>query len=196
MPYVSDIIGVYKIVNMTTGHCYVGQSQGVKKRIHEHFRLLRSGKHINPKLQHAFTKYGEKAFKWSLEVQCENVIDLDAIEEAFLCGRAQFEEPNCYNIAEFSKAPMRGKQHTLTSKEKMSTARLRNAAMYIGPTYKANLSKAQQERYLNNPKYRAKLKFIVNHPEMSYAARAKAIGGEISSVRRIAIKHAHLKGAL
>jgi group I intron endonuclease len=196
MPYVSDIIGVYKIVNMTTGHCYVGQSQGVKKRIHEHFRLLRSGKHINPKLQHAFTKYGEPSFKWSLEVQCENVKDLDAIEEAFLCGRAQFEEPNCYNIAEFSKAPMRGKQHTHEAKEKMSASRLRNAATYTGPAYIAKLSKTQQARYLNDPKYRAKLKFVVDHPEMSYAARARAVGGETSSVRRQAIKHAHLKGLL
>lgn len=196
MPYATDIIGVYKIVNTVTGHCYVGQSQRIKKRRHEHFRLLRAGKHINPKLQHAFTKYGEQAFKWTLEVQCEDVNDLDAIEEAFLSGRAWFDEPNCYNIADFSKAPMRGKQHTSESKKKMADAWLRNVAIYTDPTYKANLSKAQQARYLNDPIYRAKLKFVVDHPEMSYAARARAVGGETSSVRRLAIKHAHLKGVL
>ena len=196
MPYATDIIGVYKIVNTVTGHCYIGQSQRVKKRMHEHFRLLRAGKHINPKLQRAFAKYGEQAFKWSLEVQCESVNDLDAVEESFLCGRAYFEEPNCYNIAEFSKAPMRGKQHTPSSKEKMSASRLCNASTYTSLAYIANLSKAQQTRYLNDPIYRAKLKFVVDHPEMSYAARARAVGGETSSVRRLAIKHAHLKGVL
>lgn len=196
MPYAHDIIGVYKIANTVTGHCYVGQSQRIKKRRHEHFRLLRAGKHINPKLQHAFDKYGEQAFTWTLELQCENVNDLDAIEEAFLSGRARFEEPNCYNIADFSKAPMRGKQHTSESKKKMADARLRNASTYTGAAYIAKLSKTQQERYLNDPRYRAKLKFIVDHPEMSYATRARAIGSDTSSVRRKAIKHAHLKGLL
>jgi len=196
MPYANHIIGIYKITNTVTGHCYVGQSQRVVKRIREHFRLLRNGCHINPKLQRAFNKHGESAFQWSLEAVCQDVRDLDTIEEAFLSGKAWFSGPSCYNIAAFSKAPMRGKQHSMESKQKMASARTRNKAMYETAGYRSRLSAAQSARYLGDVAYRQKLKFIVDHPEMSYAARARAVGGDTSSVRRLAVKHAHLKGVL
>jgi group I intron endonuclease len=84
MPYKIDSCGVYKIVNTVTGQCYVGQSQRVKKRLKEHFRLLRGNKHTNPHLQNAYNKYGADAFYGALEVECEDLNELDALEEAFL----------------------------------------------------------------------------------------------------------------
>ena len=81
MPYKIDVIGIYKIVNKATGHCYVGQSQYVKKRLKEHFRLLRLDKHPNGHLQNSYNKYGFDNFYGSIEVECENTDELDRLEE-------------------------------------------------------------------------------------------------------------------
>ena len=61
MPYAEDFCGVYKIINTQSNLCYVGQSQRVKKRIADHFKLLRMNKHGNQRLQNAFNKYGDDA---------------------------------------------------------------------------------------------------------------------------------------
>jgi len=196
MPYTQEIIGIYKIVNSATGKCYVGQSQRVKKRIAEHFRLLRAGAHTNPKLQHAFDKYGEKSFTWSVEAYCEDTADLDMIENAFISGEAFFDEPTFYNIADFAKAPMRGKCHTEASKQKMSTARRARPERYSSAEYYKRLSAGQLRRCFSDKKFVADLKYILDNPDMSYAARGRVLGIDTSSVRKKALQYAHLKGVL
>ena len=124
MPYANDHIGIYKIRNKVTGQSYVGQSQHVKKRIHEHFRLLNKGCHINPILQNSYNKYGKNAFDWSLEIECALADDLDDFENEFLQGRAHFDEPCVFNISDVAKVPMRGKKHTKETKEKISRSKI------------------------------------------------------------------------
>ena len=196
MPYKIDICGVYKIVNTATNQCYVGQSQRVKKRLKEHFRLLRLNKHTNPHLQNAYNKYGADCFYGELEVECTNFEELDALENAFLCGEAWFEEKTVYNIADFAKAPMRGKRHSEETREKISLRRRATTFDFQSPEYKATLSKAQMARFLSDPKFVAKLKFILDNPDKSYAERARLLGADTSSVRRLAIKYQHMKGEL
>ena len=123
MPYKIDTCGIYKLVNLATGQCYVGQSQRVKKRIKEHFRLLRGDKHPNQHLQNAYNKYGAANFVGEVEVECEHPDQLDALEEAFLTGDAWFDEPVVYNIADFAKAPMRGKAHSEETRQKIGDRR-------------------------------------------------------------------------
>lgn len=196
MPYAKDYIGIYKIVNSATGGCYVGQSQNVRKRVAEHFRLLRADAHCNRKLQHSFNKHGEQNFKWSLEVVCAEVKDLDVIEEAFLSGRARFTEPACYNLADFSKAPMRGRTHSLEAKQRISKFRNSRASLYTGERYKAALKQGHLRRWLANPEFVAKLKVILDNSSMSYAARGRVIGSDASSVRKLALKYSYLKGVI
>lgn len=196
MPYTHDHIGVYKIKNKVTGLCYVGQSQRVKKRVAEHFRLLRRNTHTNPKLQNAFNKYGEEAFEWTLEVECEDVEDLDKIEEAFLSGEAFFEEPTFYNIADFAKCPMRGKKHTEATKQRLSEIRRAASYKYKTPEYRERLSKGQYKRLFNDAAFVAKVRYIVDNPDMSYAERGRVLGADTGSVRKLALKYGHLKGAL
>jgi len=196
MPYKIDVCGIYKIVNTQTGHCYVGQSVRAKKRIREHFRLLRLNKHTNQHLQNAYNKYGLSSFYGGVEVECEKPEDLDGIEEAFLRGDAAFEQPCVYNITDFAKAPMRGKSHTEETRRKISEGRRASTFDFKSPEYKAMLSRSQVARYHADPKFVERLRFIVNNPEMSYAERARRVGVETSSVRRMAIKYAHLKGVL
>jgi group I intron endonuclease len=194
MPYKIDICGIYKIVNKATGQCYVGQSQRVKKRLKEHFRLLRGNKHPNQHLQNSYNKYGANQFYGDVEVVCNDLAELDMLEESFLQGGAWFEEPTVYNIADFAKAPMRGKTHSEEVRERIRLGRRAATFDYKSPEYRKTLSDAQMARFHTDPKFVAKLKFILDNPELSYAERARRLESDTSSVRRLAIKYAHLKG--
>lgn len=196
MPYKINTCGIYKIVNKATHQCYVGQSQRVEKRIKEHFRLLRLGKHPNQHLQNAYNKYGSSNFYGAVEVECKNLEELDQLEEAFLCGDAWFDEPTVYNIADFAKAPMRGKTHSEEVRQRIRFGRRASTFDYGSAKYRKTLSEAQLARFHADPKYIAKLKFIVENEDMSYAERARHLGADTSAVRRLALKYQHLKGVL
>ena len=194
MPYKINICGIYKIVNYVTGQCYVGQSQRVQKRIREHFRLLRLDKHPNPHLQNSYNKYGLESFSGGVEIECESAEQLDYLEESFLKGDAWFEEPNVYNIADFAKAPMRGKTHSEEVRQRIRLGRRAATFDYQSPEYRKTLSDAQMARFQQDPKFIAKLKFILDNGHMSYAERARQLNSDTSSVRRLALKYAHMKG--
>lgn len=196
MPYKLDVCGIYKIVNTATNQCYVGQSQRCKKRLKEHFRLLRWGKHTNARLQNAYNKYGEHSFYGEIEVECEDPAELDMLEERFIQGEAWFDTPTVYNIADFAKAPMRGKSHSEEAKERIRLGRRASTFDYRSPEYRATLSQAQMARFHADPKFVAKLKFILDNPDMSYAERARRLGADTSPVRKLALKYQHLKGVL
>jgi hypothetical protein len=116
------------------------------------------------------------------------------LEESFLQGSAWFEEPTVYNIADFAKAPMRGKTHSEEVRERIRLGRRAATFDYKSPEYRKTLSDAQMARFHTDPKFVAKLKFILDNPELSYAERARRLDADTSSVRRLAIKYAHLKG--
>ena len=195
MPYAEDHIGIYRIVNTVSNKAYVGQSLRVKKRVQEHFRLLRLGKHTNQHLQRSYDKHGEDAFVWELEVFCEDASDLDLIENAFLQGEAYFDEPLAYNIADYAKVPMRGKKHTDKTKRQISLAKV-GKRDHVTDTYRQRLSAAQQKRHHEDPSFVAKVRFIVDNPHMSYAERGRVVGADTSSVRKLALKYTPLKEAL
>jgi len=196
MPYAQDQIGIYKIVNTTANECYVGQSQRVKKRMKEHFRLLNKQTHPNSHLQRAYNKYGREAFVWTLEVECEDINDLDLIEEAFLVGEAEFDQPVTYNIANFAKAPMRGKKHTEEAINKIKAANAAREFDYMNAEWRNKLKAGQKERFFSDPDWVARLKFILDNDHMSYAERARRVGRDISCTRRTYLKYQHLKGTI
>ena len=193
MPYKIDQCGIYKIVNSITGQCYVGQSMRVKKRLKEHFRLLRRNSHSNPHLQNAYNKYGSTAFYGALEIECFNPDEMDSLEEAFIKGDAWFEEKTVYNIADFAKAPMRGKIHSEEARERIRLGRRASSFDFQSDEYRETLSRAQVARFFADPKFVAKVSFIVDNSDLSYAERARQLGADTSSVRRLALKYQHLK---
>lgn len=69
--------GVYQILNLVNGHCYIGRAYDLKKRKRDHFDALRKGKYGISHWQNAFNKYGEKAFRF---------IVLDYIEDRKTLG--------------------------------------------------------------------------------------------------------------
>lgn len=196
MPYKVDICGIYKIVNKVTGQCYVGQSVRIQKRLAEHFRLLRLNKHTNPHLQNAYNKYGAHNFEGSIEVECESYEEMDMLENMFISGEAEFPEPTVYNIADFAKAPMRGKAHSPEVRERIRLGRRAATFDFNSPEYKETQSQAQLARYRRDPKFLARLKFIVDNPHMTYAERGRLTGISTGSARKLALKYSHLKGTL
>lgn len=196
MPYAIDYIGIYKIVNTVTGKCYVGQSQKVKKRVKEHFRLLGTNSHPNSHLQNSYNKYGEKAFTWAMEIECEDANDLDALEEAFLLKNAWFDEESAYNIANFAKAPMRGKTHTQETRQKIKESKAKSNFDYSNPIWRESLKKGQHERFFSDEVFVANLRFILDNPTMSYAQRGRHLHKDTSSVRKLFLKYKHLQGVL
>lgn len=195
MPYAVDHIGIYKITNVLTNQCYVGQSQHVRKRIKEHFRVLRLGKHLNPKLQNSYNKYGPEAFTWSMEVECDTVEELDKLENAFLQGDAEFDEPAVFNIANEAKVPMRGKNHSEKTRLQISNSK-RGRFEHVTPEYRNKLREGQKRRFFNDPKFVAKVRFLIENESMTYAARGRALGIDTSNARKLALKYRHLKGDL
>lgn len=193
MPYANDFMGVYKVVNTTTNECYVGSSRHVRKRTSEHFRLLRKGLHPNPLLQRSFNGYGESSFKWDLEVLCEDENDLGTIEEMFLREEASFEEPSVFNISTSAKAPMTGRNHTEDTKRRLHARRKASSYDYSSPEQRKKLSEAHTKRLLSNPAHLARIKFILDNPDMSYAERGRVIGLDTSSVRKLALRYRNHK---
>jgi len=196
MPYAQDFAGIYVIKNTAVKKGYVGQSSCMKKRLADHFNLLRKNKHPNPHLQFSFNKYGEECFVAEVEVVCEDASELDLLEQAYLTGEASFDEtPVYYNISLSSECPMRGREHTQETKEKISLAK-KGRKDHVTETYRKNLSKAQHSRFWKDPQFVAKIKFLVDNDHMTYTARSRVLGIDASSARRLALKYSHLKGEL
>ena len=66
----------------------------------------------------------------------------------------------------------------------------------INTSRNLGLSEAQMARFHADPKFIAKLRYIIENPDKSYAERARYLKADTSSVRRLALKYQHLKGVL
>lgn len=196
MPYADEIVGVYRVVDTVAGACYVGQSRRVKKRIAEHFRLLRLGTHPNPRLQESYNTNGESAFEWEVEVVCSDPADLDAVEEAFLKREAVFTpHGELFNISSTAKTPMAGRHHSEATKQAISEKK-KGDRRHVTTEYRARLSRAQLERRLADPAFVAKVKYILDNEHLSYAERGRRLGVDTSSVRKLALKYRQVKEIL
>ena len=189
MPYANDICGIYRIVNKVTNECYVGQSQYMRKRIREHFRLLRLNKHPNPRLQNSYNKYGHESFFAEPEVIVEDLVELDMLEETFINGHADFETPVVFNIANFAKAPMRGKVHTEESRRKISESKKNSNFDASSPEWRDGLRKGQLRRILQNKKLCSQIRFILENEHLTYAERGRKIGKDTGSVRKLYLRY-------
>jgi group I intron endonuclease len=90
--------GIYEIVNKVNGNKYIGSSVNIEERIKRHFRLLVSGKHHSPHLQHAFGAYGENSF-------CTNVLELCDVDSLII--REQFYIDT--QLPEYNVSPTAGR---------------------------------------------------------------------------------------
>lgn len=189
MPYANDICGIYRIVNTATDECYVGQSQYMKKRVREHFRLLDLKKHPNPRLQNSYNKYGRNSFRADFEVVVESLDELDMLEEGYIDGKIKFDTPVVFNIANFAKAPMRGKFHSEETRCKIRKSLAERNFDYGSTQWRLKLQEGQKRRFLGDEWFRRKVLFILENENLTYAERGRAIGADTSSVRRLYLKY-------
>lgn len=75
--------GIYKITNLVNGKFYIGSSKEIENRWECHKRDLRNKSHINPKLQNAWSFYGEEKFEFSVVEEVENSLLLEREQHYF-----------------------------------------------------------------------------------------------------------------
>ena len=85
---------------------YIGSAVSFRKRKTRHFSELRTGKHKNRHLQHAWVKYGEQAFVFVVVEIVENKAQLLDAENRWL--KPNVGQPHCYNIGTDASAPSLG----------------------------------------------------------------------------------------
>ena len=62
----TNVWGIYKILNTVNGKFYIGSTNNLRKRLYEHYRALNLGIHTNKHLQAAWIKYGKEGFKFQI----------------------------------------------------------------------------------------------------------------------------------
>lgn len=92
------ITGIYKITNLTNGHCYVGQAVDIKSRWREHRFSARNPSHKdhNTPFHRALAKYGEQNFSYEVLEECSRK-ELDE-KEVYWIEKLSARENGNYNI--------------------------------------------------------------------------------------------------
>lgn len=109
--------GIYAIVNILNGRCYIGSSVNILKRMSEHLWYLERKIHWNSLFQNAYNKYGKVCFDLCV---VEEVVDRDLLQ-----SREQFyldTVSDKYNLSPFADRPPdnTGTKHTAEHKAKIS----------------------------------------------------------------------------
>lgn len=95
MPKLPPECGVYEI-RCSNGRRYIGSSDNMERRQRNHLTKLRAGRHQNPHLQRAWSKYGAGAFTFLVVETCA-VDEQYAVEQRHLDAA---DKADLFNIAE------------------------------------------------------------------------------------------------
>ena len=131
--------GIYQIKNLINGKIYLGQTQDFETRKKHHFWKLKGNYHYNEHLQSAFNKYGEENFVF--EILIETNENLDEIETKMINA---IPIESRYNIAIVGQAPMKNRNHTPESIEKMSGKKHHNYGKISSLEKRKKMSQAKQ----------------------------------------------------
>lgn len=115
--------GIYAVVLIASGKRYVGSAADVVLRWTVHRYHLRRGTHHCQHLQRAWTKYGEKKFRFETLERCPVAV-LDEREQYHMDATPRGSLMNCQPLARTA----RGYRHTPETKRKMAEAAKRVSA--------------------------------------------------------------------
>lgn len=129
--------GIYEIINLTTNKVYIGHAKRIRQRWYEHRRDLRSNRHGNHHLQHAWNKYGEHDFVFrKLELtNCDKEILIE--RERYWC-----QIKDCHNSAKGYNIEVPGEYKKSKGKQGLNQRKSQ---------YKYTI-----EYYMNHPKIASK----------------------------------------
>jgi len=90
--------GIYQILNIKNGKCYIGSAVNLRERLHLHRTCLRAGKHHSVKLQRSWDKNGPDVFTYQTIELVSDISQLIAREQYWIdeyeaCGQ------NGYNMS-------------------------------------------------------------------------------------------------
>lgn len=157
--------GVYRILNRSTGDCYIGSSKQIEFRWEQHCSLLRRGKHTNERLQRSWDKYGSAAFVFEvvLEVGLDRL--LAAEQEQLNSERPAY---NLNPVAGHAVLPL-GYRHSDEAKAKMRQAKLGSKA---SDKTRAKMSHAHVG-HVNSPEHRDRIRQAKLGHDVSVEVREK-----------------------
>jgi group I intron endonuclease len=137
------VSGVYRIVCAVSGAVYIGSSVNMPKRFSIHIFHLKRGTHPNLRLQRAWLKYGEGAFRFDvLELVSPDKTSLLRAEQCHL--DAAFATEDCMNVLPTAGSALGVKR----SPEHRAAISAANKGRKMNEEQKARLSKAKKGRKL------------------------------------------------
>lgn len=133
--------GIYQIKNIKTGKIYIGSSIDIWGRRDSHFRELRKGTHDNYKLQNAFNKYKEEAFKFKIlkVIDKPNKYKLITWEQFFMDMFKSYDRVIGYNLCKRADSAL-GRPRRKESINKMK-ATMEKQERHLTQEQKNHLSK-------------------------------------------------------
>jgi len=185
---------IYKISNLLDDRVYIGSTVDYNRRHREHINDLKNGNHHNIHLQRFFNKYGLDKLVFNIIEECDNNF-LKETEQKYLNTGI-----NLFNISKYASAPMMGRNHSKTFKEKMSNImKGKNNPMYgkkrpkwiIDKWVKSKIRKKEdrtkQENILSRISRKKRTELIIEKGEhkircMSQSHAAKIIGVKHQSI--------------
>lgn len=153
--------GVYKIVNLLDKKMYIGSCKAFKVRVTQHHSALKSRRHHNKHLQHAWNKHGEDSFLFEvLQVVEGDKKARTAAEQKHFdeCENWTWtynfkQKADCKDRSCFSKTPEESsKRRSKASKAMWEDPERRKAhsdrmkKVWSDPTYKDNIRQKMSER--------------------------------------------------
>jgi len=175
------VSGVYIILNVTNGKCYVGSSINVYARMESHRKCLVEGTHLNRHLQSSWDKYGPASFKFKVVALCEEMELLDE-EQTMIDVLRTVDPAKGYNGR---GAGPRGR-HGLNARAKLRAAMLGTT---LSSETRAKMSAAGRRRF-QDPKVRAvfreSMRCLETRAKMSMAHMGKRLSPEIRTKMSVA----------
>lgn len=162
------MIGIYRIVNLSTGKVYIGSAVSITRRWAQHKRELRKDIHGNEHLQRAWNKYGESDFNFQIIEVFEDRTQLLSREQHWIDKCIQ-DEKGVFNIRVTAGSNL-GNKLSESTKQKISAAR---KGRKFSEAHKANLSIARQKRVFSEETKQKMRDAITEEHRMNRALRNK-----------------------
>lgn len=146
----SNLPGVYLILNTATGGFYVGSTLYLRRRAFTHRRKLSLGQHFNKRLQNSYNSNGSASFVF-MPILFDDWNTCKAVEQACLDSNCGNE--HCYNVALFVDFCLKGRKHTAEARRKIGAANsIANKGHTPSPEHRKKLSEAMKAARLAHPR--------------------------------------------
>ena len=107
--------GIYRIVCVKNGNYYYGSSDNLCERWMGHKNILKRNKHVNPRVQRTWNKYGEDTFRFE-HIEFVEPTKLLEIEDTYL--KEHVGKPHCMNILDKATMPPSRKDQKMSEDAK------------------------------------------------------------------------------